>query len=424
MNEQQKPEPVIIEDEETALAVFDDLDNVQLDAEVGDDALAMLDPDKAAQLVAGVRPDTLVYVVERWGQDDLVGLSAQGTQILAMKVGGFETRAEGEGSVLTETTMQLDVKRIVDGQVETVAEALPGIRASVQVCRTNPSGQSAAFVGIDEECCFIALRTYMDKKAGKLAGGGVKVDPKAAVKAWNKAERNATRKFFASTEKLLADFAAIAKKRGQALMIGDEEEVKPYQKAAGDVMAHRDARRRETLAQEPKWTDAQVASFRALQARHSIPQEAIDRQLGLFGVLKVEDLPASALVAMKKWADDYTTVNGQPEPTEPPKAPEAAPAEDDAEPDDYAETVAAADAAAEIEWREEKDDELDARLQEVGRALGYPPDGVLQLVKDKTDGNQKEKEFLLGELEDHLAQAEAVAAENTEPGREQQLPMG
>ena len=394
-----KPEPVILEDEETALAIMDDLDNVQLDEEAGADALAMLDPDKAAQLVAGVRPDTLVYIIERWGQDPLVGLSVQGTQILAMKVGGFETKAQGEGSVLTEITMQLDVKRIVDGKVETVAEALPGIRASVQVCRTNPSGLCVAFVGIDEECSFIALRTYTDKKTGKIAGGGVKVDPKASVKAWNKAERNAIRKFFASTEKLIADFAAIAKSRGQALMIGNEEEIEPYREAANTVAAHRDARRRETLAKEPKWTDAQVKSFRAMQERHNIPQADVDKQLGIYGVLKLENLPASALVPMKKWADKFKGTKSQPErakPPEPPAIAVAAPTEDD---------------------------ELDAKLQEVGRALGYPENGVLGLVTDKTDGSTYQKECLLAELTEHLAKAKKVTRQNAEPGRAQQLAM-
>jgi len=296
---------LLITDEEEAFAITDELDNIQLDATATAGALAMLDPEKAAQLVAGVRPDTLIYKVQMGRGEPIVGLTAQGTQILAARVGGFETLPEGQGSTLTAFTTNIEVASIItdeetgEQKTEKTPTDIEAIRASVCVRYTSPSGRQTTFVGVDEEPRQMSLRIYENN--GRLSGGGLRDDPKAAVKAFNKAERNAIRKFFAPAEKLLVQFAQLAESQGKVLMVGDEPS-EDLTAAVGRVEAYRTRRR----AEEPTWGEGKANSFRKAAAKKGVPEEVWLKQLGYYGVAKLEDMPASALGPMQKWLQEQT----------------------------------------------------------------------------------------------------------------------
>jgi len=360
---------IVVHDEDQAFQLMDFADSFQLDPR--EDALALFDPTLAAQLVAGVRPDTLVYDVSVGGQH-IVGLSVQGSQVLASRIGGFETLPNGQGSIIEEITMPVQVRHVVtsdegEQRVETVEENLPAVRASVAVRYTSPTGKSTTFVGMDEEPRVMALKPYQDRRTNKWTGGATKPDAKATVKAWNKAERNALRKFFAPAEKVLTEFAAQAKQQGQALMVGDE--ASEYEKPVEHI---RTQRREQKLAQQPKLSKEAADRFRQMLRRlqgteeeKQELQDALNEYLKLQGAALLEQLPASAEPQLYEWAAQFVGLTPESEPELPQEQPtQEAPAEPPVQEPDFDNhapgTVVGLDQAVQ--------NQLIAQIQAFGRA--------------------------------------------------------
>lgn len=173
-----------------AYAIMDGMDNM------------LLDPQNAARMVAGLRPDTLVYMVPQKGGQPIIGVSANGAQVLAVRCGRLETLPD-----VTITEVQIPVAVMEPGGTWG-EEVVQGVRAMVRV-RDMRSG--VTFLGIDDEPCYIMLKN-----------GGKKPDPKASVKAVNKAERNALNKHFAALEEMVKKFAEEAIKQGKAFIVGED----------------------------------------------------------------------------------------------------------------------------------------------------------------------------------------------------------
>lgn len=214
-------------------ALMDELDDMQ--------TLARLDPMMAAKLTAGIRPDTLVYIVptER-GKPPIVGVSTTGAQVLMSRRGGFETLPDYRlDEIMTEIAVPVEWETVQGryGEYEKVTrrEAQPcrGIRVFVRV---TDKRNDMTFIGVCEQPLSMAQKN-----------GEVVPDPHAFVKCFNKAERNAARKHFAAFEDQVIELAKEAKEQDKVYVMGDVDDAEF--EVVGQVEAN--IKRLETRDAEP-----------------------------------------------------------------------------------------------------------------------------------------------------------------------------
>lgn len=204
MSVQKAEEVTVVSEPESPWALMSRLDDQQVDA--------MLEPAKAAAMVAGMRPDTLCYSIKQFGsgpdgkpKEDIIGVSVTGANVLAAQR-GLEVLEDYRIDEIEEVPIDVWV---IDAAGKKKKEdfMVPGVRAAVRV-RDPHTGNVT--LGIAEQPRFIVLKD-----------GGKKADGFAVIKAVSKAARNAKLDHFAGLESLMKDFYRKAKASGQAYIAAE-----------------------------------------------------------------------------------------------------------------------------------------------------------------------------------------------------------
>lgn len=286
-NEQTAIVPV----EGNAFALMDRLDDMQ--------TLASVDPTYAAKMVAGLRPDTLVYIIPS-KSGDIVGISVTGAQVLAGRRGGFETLADYRlDEIVTQIMVTVGFEEKVgrNGPYKAPIKEPQDARAIRLFVRVHDKRNDTTFIGVSEQALDMAMRD-----------GSTEADPHAFTKAFNKAERNAIRKHFAAFESMVVDFAQDAKKSGKAFVTGavDEDDLAAAAEVRGNV-------RKLDMQGAEKMGPDRANGFKRRRA-------AIIAQYGLdtatlaerskqyiqrtYGASKLDDVPAEAEAALYEWLEN------------------------------------------------------------------------------------------------------------------------
>ncbi len=294
--------------EETALAVAEENPFALMDRLDDMQTLASVDPAYAAQMVAGVRPDALVYVVPSKG-GEIVGLSTRGAQVLAARRGGFETLADyrlDEVVSQVSVTVGFEERKGRNGPYKAPIKEPQDCRGIRIFVRVKDMRNDMTFIGVAEQPLVMALRD-----------GGTEPDPHAFIKAFNKAERNALRKHFAAFEDMVVQFAEEARRAGKAYVTGEV--------ADRDLAAAAEVRSniiRLQVAQAEKLGPDRAAAFQRRRAQvieeYQLDAAALAERSKAyikrsFGVDKLADVPASAEADLYAWLDKQIPLDRRPE---------------------------------------------------------------------------------------------------------------
>jgi hypothetical protein len=252
--------------------------------------MAVIDPSVAARMVAGVRADTLVYIIPVAGKE-IVGLSATGAQVLAAQRGGFETLSDH-----TEAEIEMPVEYTDNGVKRW--KQVPATRVMVRV-RDNRN--DTTFIGVSEQAREMVLRD-----------GGTRPDDKAFIKAFNKAERNALRKHFSALEDMVVEFARQARAQGKAYVSGAvaEDDLQAADEARANIQ-RLDMRKVEPLGEVGE--QQFFAMGKRLAEEHGLPKSALTSDLKVFlkrtwGVDRPAQVPKAAGPQLYAWLNELAGI--------------------------------------------------------------------------------------------------------------------